>query len=315
MRTLALALALLAPVTGWGGEAVYLLRGARPVSVARNGYVQTAVPVGDGWVRVEVATDPSPVGVRGGRVEAAPRDTWVPAGFVLPAALAGRLATAEGPWERATRALEWVMARVAYDAGDRGPQDAISVLGRRRGRCSGIANAAVGVLRAAGFPARPVSGLLIREGRAVPHRWLEVALPGAGWVPTDPTLGLWLVTAAHVACAGPVTAGVAVRVLSGPGRDLDAMPRRGPWPCRPDVGATLACRVARPVAGARAVLSGPAGQVLVARLERDVTFVRLLPGRWRVTLERNGRVVGRFGVDLAPGAARLLTLDAGASSG
>jgi transglutaminase-like putative cysteine protease len=47
------------------------------------------------------------------------------------------------------------------------------------------------LLRAAGVPAVPVAGLLVKKnGETVPHFWLEYYLAGVGWIPFDPVLGL-----------------------------------------------------------------------------------------------------------------------------
>jgi transglutaminase-like putative cysteine protease len=45
----------------------------------------------------------------------------------------------------------------------------------------------VALARAAGLPARPVAGLLLRDGRFYYHAWAEVYL--GDWVPVDPMLG------------------------------------------------------------------------------------------------------------------------------
>ena len=46
------------------------------------------------------------------------------------------------------------------------------------------------VLRSAGVEVRIVSGyLLVGEGRAVPHAWIEYRYPGFGMIPIDPTAG------------------------------------------------------------------------------------------------------------------------------
>ena len=64
------------------------------------------------------------------------------------------------------------------------------------GGSGNFSSAFVALARAAGIPARPVSGWLItpqeetqtvRQGQA--HQWAEIALDGLGWMPIDPTPG------------------------------------------------------------------------------------------------------------------------------
>lgn len=59
----------------------------------------------------------------------------------------------------------------------------------------------VALARAAGLPARPVGGLLYRDGTFVPHHWAEIWLgPNEGWSAFDPTtLEAGRIGAAHIA--------------------------------------------------------------------------------------------------------------------
>ena len=70
------------------------------------------------------------------------------------------------------------------------------VLELRSGVCQDFAHLAVGCLRAAGLPARYVSGYLETEpapgteklrGADASHAWVSVLTPSAGWVDLDPT--------------------------------------------------------------------------------------------------------------------------------
>ena len=70
----------------------------------------------------------------------------------------------------------------------------------RRGFCEHYAGSFAFLMRAAGLPARVVTGyqggernpygdyLIVRQSDA--HAWCEVWLPGKGWVRVDPTLSL-----------------------------------------------------------------------------------------------------------------------------
>ena len=70
------------------------------------------------------------------------------------------------------------------------PQDAIAVLLNRRAYCIGYANVARTLLACAGIVSRPVNGFYLRENNSliepVPHRWLEIELPGGRRVFYDP---------------------------------------------------------------------------------------------------------------------------------
>jgi hypothetical protein len=276
MAALVLAAVLVGPAHA--DEAVYAVRGDRlPVDVAANGYVQTTLEGADGWLQVRVSTSSAPVGASGiwTSVGRRPGD-GVPPDFVLPARLDGRLGPQMSTFAAAGEIIDWVRRSVRIDDRDSGPQDATSVLGRRRGRCSGIANLTAALLLSAGFEARTVSGLLIGDAGPVPHRWIECRLPGAGWVPTDPTLGRWVITARHMAFADAVDRLPEVRLVSA----KPAEPR--PPVDRVNRGAELSCML---IGGddrtsATAVLLGPGGDVRCAVLEPSGRFTGLQPGRW-----------------------------------
>jgi transglutaminase-like putative cysteine protease len=68
------------------------------------------------------------------------------------------------------------------------------VLAHRRGVCQDFAHLMLAVCRAAGIPARYVSGYLYTEkapeGGGAMHAWVEAFLPSCGWIGFDPTHGL-----------------------------------------------------------------------------------------------------------------------------
>jgi len=77
-----------------------------------------------------------------------------------------------------------------------GTQDPVSTLGMGKGSCRDFALLMMEAVRSLGLAARFVSGYLYvpaSEGRRVgggaTHAWLEVYLPGAGWMEFDPTNG------------------------------------------------------------------------------------------------------------------------------
>lgn len=278
-------------------EASYLVAGSNlPIRNATNGFVQEVRPAGAQAVTVRVETSQAPIGSTAtyASVLAGERPA-VPAGFELPKKLSRELSPGLGAWDAATLVLSWVASRIEVDTDDVGPQDAGSVLQRGRARCSGLANASVALLRAAGFEARTVSGLLVGEGDAIPHRWLECRLPDVGWVASDPTLGLWTVTPRHIVFADTVTVMPDIEVVSAAGDGLDRLPQRAGRLLRPNVGADLVCRLPSEwkLAEPRAVLLGGGGEVRRAELDPEAHFSSLLPGRWVLVIEAGGSIVER----------------------
>ncbi|HHQ47406.1 MAG TPA: transglutaminase domain-containing protein [Acidobacteria bacterium] len=295
-----------------GGEATYTVRcTVLPEGRSVNGFVQTVQVLGRGVAEVRVKTTLTPIGARG-FASGIPRPTTAtPGWFRLPHSLADLLTTEDDPWERATRVLRWVMDHVSIEENDMGPQDAASVLARGGGRCSGLANAAAAMLQAAGFSARTVSGVLISRSGAVPHRWLECKLPGAGWVPTDPTLGLWVITPRYVAWPGPVIHPCAVEKVEVHDAGLSALSSSWGWPVRWNRGAVLQCKVVGATGDApvMAELSGPDGEERELSFRRTGQFAGLTAGRWLLTVRRGDRIVQRCTLQLERGKTVSFSID------
>jgi hypothetical protein len=296
-------------------EADYLVTGGDlPVAAAANGFVQEVRAVDDGGVAVHIATAQAPIGAIGSYADLRPpRGHAVPSGFELPGSLAGVFEPRRNPWDVATDVLEWAAERVVVDTTDRGPQDASSVLKRGLGRCSGLANATAALLLASGFEARTVSGILIgSDGDVVPHRWIECRLPGAGWVASDPTLGLWAITPRHMVFANTVRNLPEVRIVSMGDDGLARLPIRNGRRMRPNLGADLVCRLRQQIAGSPplAVLRGSGGEVRRARLDPEARFGGLLPGRWVLEVETTTGVVERRRLILRSGDVRVYTVQA-----
>jgi len=286
-----------------GTEASYRLRGGDlPINHAVNGFSQAVEVLANGDVLVRVGVPAVAVGGAPGGFELDPRaKEMVPSGFDLPQRLDSSLSPDLDAYTRATRVLRWAERSLSLDTSSGGDQDAVSVLRRGSGRCSGLANANVALLRAAGFEARTVSGLLVSDNRVVPHRWVECRLPGAGWVPTDPTMGFWVVTPRHLAFRDTVTHLPAVEVVAPPGAH-PRYPRVKGMPIRPDQGSELVCRVVNPCGGLLVgVLRGEGGVELRTTIEGEARFSGLLPGRWRLEVRRDSDVVARQTFEIKDG--------------
>lgn len=307
MRVVPTILCLFVAAFSGAGEATYrLVGGDPPMAAAANGFVQEVRSLGDGEFEVRVAATLAPIGAAGtyARIVAENPVEATPQGFELPANLRSQLSGDLGAWEAATRILTWAADHVRVDSDDLGRQDASSVLRRGTGRCSGLANAATALLLTAGFEARTVSGLLVTVDGAIPHRWLECRLPGAGWVPTDPTLGPWAITSSHIVFSDTVTDAPTVHRVKGDERtDLELLTRQGRRLVRPNIGADLVCRLSSPATPVPplAVLRGQSGEVRRALLDPEAHFSGLLPGRWVLEVEAEGAVIERKAFDLRSG--------------
>ena len=104
---------------------------------------------------------------------------------------------------------------------DHGVQTPYETLALQSGTCRDFATLMIEAIRRLGYAARFVSGYLYTpwldddalrmEGAGATHAWLQVYLPGAGWIPFDPTNNLIGGTdlirvgvARHAALASPV---------------------------------------------------------------------------------------------------------------
>jgi hypothetical protein len=300
-----MGLALCVAQTAGSDEALYVMRGRLlPSPYEANGYVQEVRALRGGGVEVHVETALMPVGAQGTYGDiAATVGPAVPRGFELPARLIDDLRPEMSSWEAASEVLRWVSEHLRLVDDDRHPQDAVSVLERRGGRCSGLANATAALLLAAGFEARTVSGLLVDRSQAIPHRWVECRLPGAGWVPTDPTLGHWILTPRHVAFGDTVVDVPAITVVEEPVGELDRLPRRGTTMVRPNRGAELVCHLDDSEGEQNVIAYLMRGSDRrQAVLSRQVRFSNLLPGRWVLLVEFDGRVVERRELNLDGGS-------------
>jgi len=202
--------------------------------------------------------------------------------------------------------VAYVSERTALDEDDRGPQDGVSVLRRGRGRCSGRANLAIGLLRALGVPARAVHGLAVSAGGARYHRWGEAWLATLGWVPFDPGAAVGLVSVRYVPLSGPAE-GLAldgVRALSVDERGFLGLTAWRGLRLLPAGGATLRCVAPSSAAPLAALLVGPDGSRWAREGRGELVFTGMLPGRYRILWSSNGESAVRDFV-LGSGDVRL----------
>jgi transglutaminase-like putative cysteine protease len=108
--------------------------------------------------------------------------------------LAGGLSEGKSTACEKTRAFyDYVGDNLVYthNQADWGAQ---ATLGEMGADCTEYASLMIALCRASGIPARYVEGLAVPGKETVDrarteHAWLEVYLPGSGWVPMDPTMG------------------------------------------------------------------------------------------------------------------------------
>lgn len=117
--------------------------------------------------------------------------------------------------EAVERVVAFTAQRIRYTLPDGADETAARTLRARRGSCVGRSLLAAELLLRAGVPARQVTGILVAERAreltpgsreafnpelgGVRHRWIEVFVPGLGWVPSDPGGLANTVTARHLA--------------------------------------------------------------------------------------------------------------------
>jgi hypothetical protein len=214
----------------------------------------------------------------------------VPPSFVAPPWLAGMQGQGGSSFDAVARIVEFVSRHITLDDLDTGPQDGVSVLRRGRGRCSGRANLAVGLLRAVGIPARVVHGLVAGVNGARWHRWGEAWLGEAGWIPFDPGVAVGIVSVRYVplrgAGEGPVLDGVRIERTSEQG--FLGLPVQRGLRVLPVGGVTLRCLAPAGEPTISALLVGPDGSRWARQGRGEVVFVGMLPGRYRIVWRGSG---------------------------
>jgi hypothetical protein len=211
--------------------------------------------------------------------------------FALPPELMGPPPQGDSAFDAAARIVDFVSQRITLDEHDVGPQDGISVLARGRGRCSGRANLAVGLLRAAAIPARVVRGIVVGRDGARWHRWGEAWLGELGWIAFDPGAAVGLVSVRYLPLRGSgegsTLAGVRLERIVENGY-LGLPVRRG-LRILPVGGVTLRCLAPAREPAIAALLVGPDGSRWARRGSGEVVFFGMLPGRYRLVWRGAGR--------------------------
>lgn len=130
---------------------------------------------------------------------------------------------ASNPLTLVRRTYDFVADHLRYDLTG-GWNAAPMLLERGTGSCSEYSFLLMALLRANGVPARYVGSLVVRGDDAswddVYHRWVEVYLPGVGWVPIDANKGDKETPAQRAAGFGELDDRFAVTTESPGGTDL-----------------------------------------------------------------------------------------------
>jgi sugar lactone lactonase YvrE len=111
---------------------------------------------------------------------------------VIQKAVKEAVGTTDNPYWIARNIYDYLREKLFYKRTG-GWDIAPTVLQRGSGSCSEYTFVYIAMCRAAGVPARHAGSVVVRgEGASfdfVFHRWVEVYLPGYGWVPVDPSGG------------------------------------------------------------------------------------------------------------------------------
>ena len=111
---------------------------------------------------------------------------------IIRSAVKAAVGDETNPYWIARRIYNYLIEHLEYERVG-GWNVAPAVLTRGNGSCSEYTFVYIAMCRAAGLPARFVGSIVIRGDDAsyddVYHRWVEVYLPGYGWIPVDPSGG------------------------------------------------------------------------------------------------------------------------------
>jgi transglutaminase-like putative cysteine protease len=133
---------------------------------------------------------------------------------VLGEALGRALRGDQATGDTVTRLARWVARDLLWDNGPLAPATAVQAARAGRAGTEGKAHLLAALARAAGFPARVVSGVVVTREGLPAHSWVEVWRNG-DWVAADPVTGL---------VPAPTDF---LRVTEGPARPLVLVPLIG----------------------------------------------------------------------------------------
>lgn len=97
----------------------------------------------------------------------------------------------KNPYYKALALYDYVRENLAFDM-KKEPYSASEVLRKKVAQCADATYLYISLCRAAGIPARIVSGVHFKPGEdkaEITHGWAEIYLEPYGWIPVDPTLG------------------------------------------------------------------------------------------------------------------------------
>jgi transglutaminase-like putative cysteine protease len=91
-------------------------------------------------------------------------------------------------WQAALAIMKFIHENFKYESKSTSAHTHMrEVLKERRGVCQDFAHVMSGLCRALKIPTLYVSGYLATETASATHAWVEVLIPGAGWIALDPT--------------------------------------------------------------------------------------------------------------------------------
>jgi transglutaminase-like putative cysteine protease len=96
--------------------------------------------------------------------------------------------TVTDTWQAARAIMGFVHAQLKYEPSSTTVHTHMrDVLRDKRGVCQDFAHVMIGLCRVLKIPALYVSGYLATETASATHAWVEVLVPGVGWLALDPT--------------------------------------------------------------------------------------------------------------------------------
>lgn len=223
-------------------------------------------------------------------------------------------------YDAISRILGWVAREIEYDLDRDQNQEAVAVLERRSGYCTGIARLTVSLLRAVGIEAREVAGYVVGGGLSTPsgyHRWIEAYLPDRGWVFSDPLRSHHYVPANYLRLASEElalsrgTEGLllerrdAVETVDLYPQAVPGITARRNW--ERQLAAALRIQIADQSHGV-AELTGGSLRRLHTLIDGKTTFVGLAPGSYQLRLLLPDRPAVERAIELKGRVRQILSL-------